>query len=155
VRPDVRLRAAIPGDAPAIAEVFTRSFRSNLPYLPVLHTPEEDRAFISGSVMAKDTVWVAEARGIVGFIAWRQGWIDHLYVDVNWTGRGIGAALLAKAFEDQRELQLWAFQRNRAAIRFYRRHGFGIVEETDGSANEEKEPDVLLFWSATPLRPSG
>ncbi len=72
VRPEVRLRVAVPADAPAIAEVFTRSFRNNLPYLPVLHTPDEDRAFISGSVLAKDTVWVAEANGIVGFIAWRR-----------------------------------------------------------------------------------
>ena len=93
-------------------------------------------------------MWVAEAEAIVGFIAWREGWIDHLYVDVGWTGRGIGAALLAKACEAQDKLSLWAFQRNRDALRFYRRHGFRLVEATDGSRNEENEPDVLLSRSA-------
>jgi GNAT superfamily N-acetyltransferase len=148
VRPELRLRAATTADAEAVAAVFTRSRRTNLPWLPVLHSEEEDRAFIGGHVLAKETVWVAEAEAIVGFIAWRAGWVDHLYVDVGWTGRGIGAALLAKACEDQGKLSLWAFQRNRDAVRFYRRHGFRVIEATDGSRNEENEPDVLLAWSA-------
>lgn len=154
-RPELRLRAATTADAEAVATVFTRSRRGNLPYLPVLHSEEEDRAFIANIVMVQDTVWVAEAGAIVGFIAWREGWVDHLYVDLGWTGRGIGSALLAKAFEARRELRLWAFQRNRDAIRFYRRHGFRVIKTTDGSRNEEKEPDVLLAWSAVSERSRG
>ncbi len=146
--PEVRLRPAIAADAGAIAAVFTRSRRANLPYLPVLHSVEEERAFIADHVLTNDKVWVAERGAIVGFIAWRQGWVDHLYLDVGWSGRGIGPALLAEAMADQAQLRLWVFRCNTGAIRFYLRHGFGIIGETDGSDNEERQPDLLLAWTA-------
>jgi hypothetical protein len=40
----------------------------------------------------------------------------------------------------------WTFQRNKAARRFYERHGFTLVRETDGARNEEKEPDAEYCW---------
>ena len=43
-------------------------------------------------------------------------------------------------------LRLWVFERNDRARSFYAHHGFTEVERTDGSGNEEKEPDVLLRW---------
>ena len=42
-------------------------------------------------------------------------------------------------------MQLWAFQSNTGALRFYERHGFVAVEETDGD-NEERAPDVRMVW---------
>ena len=30
----------------------------------------------------------------------------------------------------------------------YEKHGFVVAKETDGSRNEEKEPDVLYRWVA-------
>ena len=129
----------------AIAVLLRRTLSAALPWLPVLHTPEEDRAFIAGHVLPTCTVWVAASDRIVGFIAFRKGWIDHLYVDVDHHGRGIGSALLDKALAAEAELQLWAFQRNRNALRFYQRRGFRIVELSDGERNEEKEPDARLI----------
>jgi hypothetical protein len=41
---------------------------------------------------------------------------------------------------------LWTFQRNALARRFYEKEGFVAVRETDGSGNEEREPDVLYLW---------
>jgi hypothetical protein len=46
-------------------------------------------------------------------------------------------------------LTLWTFQRNTAARAFYERRGFTAVELTDGSSNEESEPDVRYVWTAT------
>jgi hypothetical protein len=43
-------------------------------------------------------------------------------------------------------LQLWTFQRNAPACRFYETIGFVLVRETDGAGNEEKEPDALYLW---------
>ncbi len=140
------LRLATADDAPEIALLLRHTLTSALPYLPVLHTPDEDRAFIAFHVLPACTVWVAETDRIVGFIAFRKGWIDHLYVDVAHHRRGIGSALLQEAFAAEPELQLWAFQRNAAALGFYKRHGFRIVERTDGARNEEKEPDARLLW---------
>ena len=73
------LRPATADDAAAIAVLLRTTFRVSLPFLPELHTAEEDLAFIQGKVLAEDMVWVVEIEGkIVGFTAFREGWIDHL-----------------------------------------------------------------------------
>ena len=144
---DFTLRQANRADGPAIAALFRRTFRAALPFIPTLHTPEGDREHFSGKVFDACTVWVAEsADRIVGFTAWRSGELDHLYVDIDRVGQGIGSALLRKAMDAEPRLELWAFQRNAAALAFYRAKGFRVIRETDGSANEEKEPDVRLLW---------
>ncbi|HUO12594.1 MAG TPA: GNAT family N-acetyltransferase, partial [Caulobacteraceae bacterium] len=61
-------------------------------------------------------------------------------------GQGVGVALLGKAKQDASELSLWTFQQNLRARRFYEKHGFVVVVETDGRDNEEKLPDVLYRW---------
>jgi len=47
-------------------------------------------------------------------------------------------------------LSLWTFQKNTAARASYERHGFEAVDETDGAANEEREPDLLYTWIVQP-----
>jgi len=76
---------------------------------------------------------------LISIIAFREGWVDQLYVLASSQRRGIGAALLAIAPGQFPSLSLWTFQRNEAARRFYEKHGFTLVKETNGSANEEKE----------------
>lgn len=44
-------------------------------------------------------------------------------------------------------LDLHVFQQNTGARRFYERHGFVLVEERDGSGNEEKLPDAHYRWT--------
>lgn len=142
------LRPAIREDAPAIAAILRTCFRVSLPFLPELHTPEEDVAYVSGKLLAEDTVWVAEVQGVVvGYVAFRDDWIDHLYVHPDRQGQGIGPVLLAKALEDGRAKQLWTFQQNARARRFYEARGFRAVEFTDGEGNEERMPDVRYLWS--------
>jgi len=127
-----------------VARLFRAVQRAHLPYLPDLHTPEEDLWFFRHRVFVECEVWVAGAPD--GFIAFRDGWVDHLYVGGAHQGRGLGTALLAQAMRAYPLLRLWAFQRNTAAIRFYSARGFREIERTDGSRNEEREPDVLLEW---------
>jgi ribosomal protein S18 acetylase RimI-like enzyme len=62
--------------------------------------------------------------------------------------RGIGTALLDIARSKLARLELWTFQRNAQARRFYEARGFVLVEETDGSRNEEREPDARYLWSS-------
>jgi GNAT superfamily N-acetyltransferase len=148
-------------DADEVADVFARSRTEAMPWLPVLHTPEEDRRFFADTLRTS-TGWGAEEDGaLVGFAIGRRDWLDHLYVDPSSHGRGIGSALLARVVESSAGgLQLWAFERNEAARAFYRRHGFVEVERTDGAANEERTPDVRLQWGllvrpATPADAEG
>jgi ribosomal protein S18 acetylase RimI-like enzyme len=59
----------------------------------------------------------------------------------------VGTSLLTVAQDASDRLQLWTFQRNTNARRFYERHGFALVRRTDGSRNEAKEPDALYLWA--------
>ncbi|ACP22975.1 putative acetyltransferase (plasmid) [Sinorhizobium fredii NGR234] len=131
------------------AGVLRVAFDDRLPSLAGLHTPEEDSWFFRNRVFQDCSVWgVFERDVLVGMIAFRPEWIDQLYVLPAHQGRGIGASLLNVARTGAAQLSLWTFQCNRGARRFYEKHGFIAVEETDGSRNEEKEPDVLYRWVA-------
>jgi len=130
-------------DAPAIASILRRSLDS-LGWMPTLHTPEEDLAFIRETVLPQQSVTVAEAGGeIVGFVAAHEGWINLLYLDPDWTGQGIGGRLLDTATAGAGETKLYCFQANAGARRFYERHGFRASAFSAGSGNEEGLPDVL------------
>ncbi|MEM9030036.1 MAG: GNAT family N-acetyltransferase [Pseudomonadota bacterium] len=131
--------------------VLQRQVRDHaLPWIKVLHTPEEDRQFFRGHVFSICKLWGCfENEQLVGFIAFRQGWIDHLYVRPETQQRGVGTRLLSVALRPSQNMMLWTFQRNTSARHFYEKRGFVLVKETDGQGNEEKEPDALYSWQAT------
>ncbi len=151
-RTHVRFREAAPGDSGTVARLHRAIVRACLPYLPDLHTPEEDSAYFRDRLFRDCTVWLAETEAgrtatIVGYCAFRPGWVDHLFVDPAHHGEGIGSTLLDRAMAANGRLMLWVFQRNVAAIRFYVARGFRLVRTTDGRDNEEGEPDALYAWS--------
>jgi GNAT superfamily N-acetyltransferase len=132
------------------AQVHRSTFDHALPWLVGLHTPEEDRWFYRERVFKACELWGAfDNAGMIGIIAFRTDWIDQLYVLPMAQRQGIGTQLLQVAQQSWPRLLLWTFQRNLQARRFYEARGFALVEETDGSRNEEKEPDALYFWSGT------
>ena len=135
-------------DTDRVAHVLRTSFDDRLPWLAGLHTPEQDREFVKSHLFRNCWIWGAEDAEIVGFIAFRPGWVEQLYVVPDRQGEGAGRALLAIAKKAGSELSLWTFQRNAGARKFYEREGFVAVEVTDGQANEEREPDVLYRWQA-------
>ncbi len=140
----MRYRRATDTDAGAIAALFRATRQTCLPYLPVLHTADEDVEFFSAQVLVHDIVWVAERAGrIAGFCAFGNGWLNHLYVHKDFQRSGIGSKLLAIAARENDTLTLWVFQENLSAIRFYESHGFRLIATTDGAENEERLPDAL------------
>jgi GNAT superfamily N-acetyltransferase len=82
-----------------------------------------------------------------GLIAFRDGWVEQLYVLPAAQGRGVGTELLDVAKRACERLELWTFQCNERARRFYEARGFALVEQTDGARNEEKEPDARYVWA--------
>jgi len=143
---DFTTRLATPDDADAIAEVLSSSFRL-LTFLPMLHTAEQDRAFVRTVVLPQCVVTVAEASsGIVSFLARHEQEIRLLYTHPDVIGRGAGSLLLEAAKAATPALELWCFQANRRARRFYENHGFVAIRFTDGADNEEKAPDVRYRW---------
>lgn len=151
---DPIIRRAMAQDSDTIADISRNSRLHFLPYLPDLHSAEEDRAFFRAYVMPTSEVWVVDLYGrAVGFCAVQENWLNHLYLLPNHVGQGLGTALLRNAKAGRAHLQLWVFQRNTDAIAFYQKNGFRKVKETDGSGNEEKTPDALFEWRAS-HRPS-
>jgi GNAT superfamily N-acetyltransferase len=94
-------------------------------------------------------VWVADVGGVVvGQMILMPGWLQHLYIDPAWMRRGLGDEFMALLRQRQPgAMELWAFQSNHRARRFYERHGFVAVEFTDGATNEERWPDVRYVRS--------
>jgi GNAT superfamily N-acetyltransferase len=141
----IELRRAGTSDAAAVADVFLASFHATYDF-PLAHTDDEVRGWIRDRLIPDREVWVAEDDGrIVALLALSPGWIDQLYVAPDRLGAGIGSRLMAIAQGRQPELQLWTFQANARARRFYESHGFVAVEETAGD-NEEGQPDVRYEW---------
>jgi GNAT superfamily N-acetyltransferase len=140
-------------DMDAAARVHRAAFDHALPWLAGLHTPKEDQWFFRERVFATCEMWGTFDRdAVTGMIAFRNGWIDQLYVLPAVHGRGIGTELLQVARQAFDRLQLWTFQRNAQARGFYQARGFILVEQTDGSRNEEKEPDARYLWSRRPVQ---
>jgi chorismate mutase/GNAT superfamily N-acetyltransferase len=140
------LRPASEDDGDAVAAINLGSRRAAAMPPPV-HDDEDVRAWLTGR-LAADEVWVAELDGApVGYARLTETWLDDLYVLPTASGRGVGSALLdvAKALRP-RGFCLWVFEMNTPARRFYERHGLVALEHTDGSANEERAPDVRMAW---------
>ena len=96
---------------------------------------------------------MAEADGPVGLRHVEDDWLDDLYVAARRGPGRVGSALLdlVKALRPG-GFCLWVFESNTPARAFYRKHGLVELERTDGSANEERAPDVRMAWpGADPL----
>ncbi|MFI6246098.1 GNAT family N-acetyltransferase [Streptomyces sp. NPDC051016] len=148
----VVLRRAGGPDADEVAEVWLRSYSAALPTVVRAHSDDEVRAYFRDVVVPSRETWVAEAGGrVVGMMVLADRLVSQLYLDPDWRGRGVGDLFVALAKERfPQGLTLWTFQVNTPAHRFYERHGFVAVEHTDGSANEEREPDVRYVWRPLP-----
>jgi ribosomal protein S18 acetylase RimI-like enzyme len=142
------IRRAEPPDASAIAELYLAA-RETMTYLPRLHSDDETRGFVAALVADKET-WLAEREGKpVGFAVIDGGWLEHLYVHPSRFNTATGEKLFQHVTERHPQgFQLWVFQKNAGARRFYEKHGCALEKLTDGEDNEEKLPDALYIWPA-------
>jgi ribosomal protein S18 acetylase RimI-like enzyme len=146
------LRRARAEDAAALAAILRTAMQGAMPSLTELHTPGDDRRFLSEVVLRHEEVWVAEVDDApVGFVALgsRDGvdFLQHLYISPQYQRRGHGTELVDLAKKRRPSgFRLWVFQGNTGARHFYEHHGLRLVEMTDGSGNEEREPDALYEW---------
>ncbi|AKF07788.1 GNAT family N-acetyltransferase [Sandaracinus amylolyticus] len=148
----ITIRPAGPGDAADAAELLLRARRGAGDAIPPpAHTDDEVRAWMRTVVIPTREVWLATALDgrSLGLLVLDGAWIDQLYVDADHTRSGIGSQLVALAKSRRpRGLQLWTFESNVRAQRFYEQHGFVVAERTDGAGNEERAPDVRYVWPA-------
>ncbi len=145
---ETTVRPARPDDLPEVAEVLLAARREAVPAMPPpVHDEDSIRAHVTGLLDRGREVWVAEEDQVAGFAALHDDWLESLYVGPRHQGQGIGTLLLDVVKAARPEgFGLWVFASNASARGFYHRHGLIELEHTDGSANEEREPDVRMVW---------
>ena len=147
---EVTVRPATVDDADAVADLYTAARVHAVPQMPpALHTNAEDRAYVARRLTEPDvTIWVAEGDGeLLGFASCTPTWLNGLYIRPDLKGQGIGSLLLDVVEATHADgYELWVFESNTGARRFYERRGLVEVERTDGSGNEEKSPDIRMAW---------
>jgi GNAT superfamily N-acetyltransferase len=141
------IRRGEPGDVQAIARIFRESRAEAMPWLPVLHTAEEELGHFHGR-LETDEVYVLERDGrVAGFAVLHGDELDGFYVAPEAQRRGVGAALFRHVQEQRPErFGFWVFRDNTRARRFYESHGARLLHETDGANNEERTPDARYEW---------
>ena len=127
-----------------------RRARPRVPAMPPRRSHTERGPGLGRGLVAARTaeVWVAEAAKTSARLRRRQrttGWTRCTCART--TSAGIGSALLelVKALRPG-GFALWVFESNEPARAFYRSHGLVELEHTDGSANEERAPDLQMAW---------
>jgi GNAT superfamily N-acetyltransferase len=149
VPPEITLRPAVAGDVESIVAVQLSS-RAAAAMPPGVHPEHEVRAWLTER-LDLDEVWAAEVDGeVAAYARFTQTWLDDLFVAPAHAGQGLGSALLdlVKA-QHPGGFCLWVFEMNVPARGFYARHGLVELERTDGSGNEEKQPDIRMAWPGT------
>ena len=148
------IRPAVREDADDIARLLATVRSESIPNLPLAARSEDSVApFVRGVLMDEFEVWLAEVGGeAVGFMALMPpDHIGHLYIAAGHRGQGLGTRFVDLARQRFPEgIQLWTFQDNEEAQRFYRRQGFAAVEwadEHEGDAGNT--PDLRMTWKPT------
>lgn len=142
------MRPATASDAEVVATLWLRSRKASVPSIPEpVHSDDDVRRWVSEVLIPGGGTWVVENEiGVIGMMSVRDGWIDQLYVDPAHFGQGTGTKLLGQAKQlYPGGLDLWTFQSNARARRFYEAHGFRPVGESIAD-NEEGAPDVRYHW---------
>ncbi|MBB1201547.1 N-acetyltransferase [Enterobacteriaceae bacterium 89] len=118
------IRPATESDRPFLRTLFLRARKLSWSWANEEHFQLEDY----DSATLDEQVWVAETDGHrVGFASvWEtDNFLHNLFVDPDWQGQGVGAALLKHAqttFTGTGALK--CLVQNEKALRFYQQHGW-------------------------------
>jgi GNAT superfamily N-acetyltransferase len=149
----LNIRPAVAADAPALADLYLAARKTHIAFAPLAHGDDEVRHWIAQVLLPDGGTWLIEddeagqALGMLSHSVDDAGmaWIDQLYLRPDRVGEGLGARLLAHTLARlPRPLRLYTFQANAGARRFYERHGFVVIAQSDGRDNEERCPDLLM-----------
>ena len=116
-----------------IAEIFVFNYRLN--FYPIFQEDtfyfEELTVFNMVESFAKelDSIWVYDDGVVKGFIQIEKLEVKRLFVEPVLQGKAIGTELLEYGIAERDANHLWALEKNKKAIAFYKRHGFDTTNE--------------------------
>lgn len=140
---EIELRAGVASDAVPLTDLYLRSRRTAMRWLLSVNDEAETLRWMRQIVLAGQDVIVAQdSDRLLGFAALDGHRLDQLYVDSDAQGSGVGRAILAAVKAGRAGgFLLRVFTRNTPARLFYEALGCVLTEQSDGSRNEEHEPD--------------
>lgn len=146
----VALRLGVASDAVPLTALYLRSRGTAMPWLPSVHDEADTLWWMRQIVLGEQRVMVAQDGGTIsGFAALNGHWLEQLYVEPEAQGTGVGRALFAAVKEARPGgFSLRVFSRNTRARLFYEAVGCTLTARSDGSRNEENEPDCT-YWSGS------
>ena len=127
------IRQAKINDLVRIAEIFVFNYRLN--FYPIFQEDifyfEELTVFNMVESFAKelDSIWVYDDGVVKGFIQIEKREVKRLFVEPVLQGKAIGTELLEYGIVEMDANHLWALEKNKKAIAFYKRHGFDTTNE--------------------------
>lgn len=57
--------------------------------------------------------------------------LDEIYLEKEFRNKGIGTDIIRKIIENNKNVYLWVYKKNKKAVLLYKRLGFTIEEETE------------------------
>jgi GNAT superfamily N-acetyltransferase len=136
---------ARPEDAKALGRILS-DWIDETPWMPRLRSRAEDRSFVADLIHSKGVLVARDDAEPVGFLFERDCHIGALYIARRARGHHLGKHLVDRIKEACNAIDLWTFEANEDARRFYEREGFRVVERTRGD-NDEGLPDLRMAWT--------
>ena len=125
------------------------SWADAFPWLARAHSDDEVRAWVRDVLLTRGTTWVACSGGrMVGFMTLVGDELEQLYLLPGHYRRGIGKQFRACWLNNKvrGDCDCSPSSATRGPGHSTRRLVFGVVAMSDGSRNEEAEPDVCYEW---------
>jgi GNAT superfamily N-acetyltransferase len=145
-----RIRFAEERDAAVIARIHMTSRSAAMPYLPPQkRSHEQVTQWVRDVLLRQCRTWVAVRDAeIMGYAALDGDMLEDLYLRPDVRRQDIGTLLLDEVRRQSPDgVSLHVFQQNADARAFYERHGFTVVDTSDGDRNMENLPDMTLRWT--------
>jgi len=135
-----KIRSATPDDIPRLCELLAILFAQEADFVPDQQKQARGLSLIIGNAEIGRVYCAVHSNAIVGMVSilftvstaegGRAAWLEDMVVDPDWRGQGIGRQLLDHAITEAKaagclRVTLLTDQTNEAAMRFYRRAGFG------------------------------
>ena len=92
---------------------------------------KDNFALVKQEIQSADVFVVEEKNKIVGFAGLKQDYLAGIFFDQKVRHQGLGTELLNYLKHRYPQLILDVYQKNRAAVNFYQKNGFKIIQEKE------------------------